>query len=81
MLKNKQNTVEYSYDTKIDTNYLFIIVLLYFIQPNFSSLENSSMNFELNKGLSVSVTKEILQMQMNYSVLVLVIVLFYLKHS
>lgn len=80
MSKNKQNTVEYAYDTKIDTNYLFIIVLLYFIQPNFKALEESSMNFELNSGISLSVTKEVLQMQMNYSILVLVIILFYLKH-
>ncbi len=80
MSKNKQNTVEYAYDTKIDTSYLFIIVLLYFIQPNFKALEESSMNFELNSGISLSVTKEVLQMQMNYSILVLVIILFYLKH-
>ncbi len=79
MLKNKQNTVEYSYDTKIDTMYLFIIVLLYFIQPDFKALEDSSMNIEVNKGVSLAVSKEILQMQMSYSVLVLLIVLFYIK--
>ncbi len=81
MLKNKQNKIEFSYDNAIDTKYLLIIILIYFIQPNFSTLDESSMNFEINKGVSLEISKEILELQMNYSILVLIIVLFYLKSN
>ncbi len=81
MLKNNQNKIEFSSDTSIDTMYLFIIVVLYFIQPNFKALDESSMNIEIGKGMSLGLSKEILQMQMNYSILVLVIILFYLKNN
>ncbi len=76
---NKQNKIEYSYDSKIDTKYLFIIILIYFIQPDYSGLDETSINIELNQGMSLEVSKEILEMQMSYSILVLLIVLFYLK--
>ncbi len=77
--QNKQNKIEYCSDTMIDTKYLFILILLFFIQPNFSALDETSMNFEFDNGISLGISKDILQMQMNYAILVLVIVLFYLK--